>query len=201
MNKHLLIISLGIVVVLGGVLYAKKYPDYSTSLAANPWPLENWENRPKLLTFGLHVTPNPDENPIDPPERFTGFHTALDLEIFPDEADKQVKVMAICEGKIIFENVVEGYGGVLVQSCVLNEQEVTVLYGHIDPATFKITKDIVIPAGTHIANLSPAQSPASGDTRKHLHLGIHKGGKLELRGYVQQQSELSEFIDPLTILK
>src|SRR6185436_20839762 len=64
-------------------------------------PLDNAASRETPLHFGLFVTPDPNHNPIHPPERFEGFHDALDFEIFPSEADKDVPVYAICDGNVL----------------------------------------------------------------------------------------------------
>lgn len=163
-------------------------------------PLEKMSSRQMPLHFGLYVTPDPAQNPIDPPERFTGFHTALDIEILPDEEAIEVPVYAICDGEVIYARWTEGYGGVLVQSCVIDDHEVTVLYGHLDTAS--LTHAVGDPAvrGDRIAVLAPAHSKDSDQTRKHLHLGIHKGPEIELMGYVDDESRLQEFIDPMMVL-
>lgn len=163
-------------------------------------PLDHAWRRETLLTFGLHVTPDPEQNPIDPPERFSGYHTALDYEILPDEADKEVPVYAVCDGEVIMASTAEGYGGVIVHRCELDGEDVTVLYGHIDPASFAVGVGDEVEQGQHIAVLAPHKSAGSGDTRKHLHLGIHRGQEVEMLGYVETQAALADFIDPATVL-
>src|SRR3989338_3016181 len=88
------------------------------SAALRP-PIENAVNRPTPLSFGLYVTPDPDENPIDPPERFYGFHAGLDFEVSLDELEEDVPVFAACGGEVLYGGYAEGYGGVLVQRCRL----------------------------------------------------------------------------------
>jgi hypothetical protein len=172
-------------------------PPESTAL---PWPLPDGESREKLLTFGMHVTPDPNSNPIMPPERFTGYHTALDLEIFENEIDAVVPVSTICTGDIVFTGSVEGYGGVIIQACVIDNKDVRVLYGHLDFTSFQVTTDSrAVEAETIIAELGDERSAESGHTRKHLHLGIHKGAEIEFLGYVQTEAELQNFIDPLPL--
>jgi murein DD-endopeptidase MepM/ murein hydrolase activator NlpD len=177
----------------------------SSSSSAPPdgwaYPLAEIEQRDRLLTFGLHVTPDPATNPIDPPERFVGYHAALDFEILPGESDIDVPVFAACDGKVIFASNAEGYGGVIVQRCALDGEPVTVLYGHLDPASFAVNVEQDVARGERIASLAAHKSPGSGDTRKHLHLGIHRGEALELRGYVQEEEELEGFVDPEGVLR
>jgi hypothetical protein len=172
------------------------------SAALLPWPLEKSDARQKLLKFGMYVTPDLTQNPISPPERFTGYHTGLDIEILPEEKDLVVTVKNICEGKILFTGTIEGYGGVIIQECNINSQPVSVLYGHLKPTSIKVVKgEAVIKPETAIADLGDDRTEETGNTRKHLHLGIHKGNHIEFLGYVTDQQELSEFIDPLPLLQ
>lgn len=162
-------------------------------------PLKNVYRHPALLTFGLYVTPDPAQNPIDPPERFTGYHTAVDYEILPGEEDAAIAVFAACEGTVAYASTAEGYGGVLVQHCKVKDQDVTVLYGHVDPHSFTHKVGDTLHRGEQIAVLAAAKSPESDGNRKHLHFGVHSGTVLDYRGYVQQPEELEDFIDPMTI--
>lgn len=168
-----------------------------------PWPMDKAEQRQKILTFGKYVTPDPNTNPISPPERFTGYHTGLDIEILPEEKDATVTVKTICEGKILYSApFVEGYGGVIIQECHINNEATSILYGHLKPTSIKASKgDEVIKQGSLIAELGNAYSEETGNTRKHLHLGIHKGNHIEFLGYVNDEKDLQEFIDPLPLLQ
>lgn len=161
-------------------------------------PMADASRRVKPLHFGLHVTPDPDENPIDPPERFTGFHAATDFEVSSDELDVDVAVHAICTGKIAYSGYAEGYGGLIVQRCS-HGGPITVLYGHLDLASLPREGEKYT-GGEKMALLAHADSYDSGFTRKHLHLGIHRGKNLDLRGYVQSEEELAAYIDPMTVL-
>lgn len=162
-------------------------------------PLDDALNRPTPLSFGLRVTPDPAENPIDPPERFEGYHTALDYEISEGELEEDVPVYAICRGNVVYSGFAEGYGGLLVHRCRIDGQDVTVLYGHLALEGLP-SEGVTVKQGERIGILAPADSYASGGTRKHLHLGIHKGRELDVRGYVQTEEELREFVDPATVL-
>jgi hypothetical protein len=164
------------------------------------YPMSRYEERSKLLTFGVHVTPDPKENPIDPPERFTGFHTALDLEIFDDEKDAEVPVYAICSGKLIYKASVNGYGGVMVQQCTYKKEPITVLYGHLDLSSADNSFADELIAGDQIAILGDHKSFETSDTRKHLHLGIHKGPEIFLSGYVQDEKDLEGYLNPEEVI-
>lgn len=160
-------------------------------------PLDDADDRPTPLHFGLYVTP--EENPIIPAERFTGFHTAVDFEVSADELENDVPVYAICDGKVLVSEFADGYGGVLVQSCRLQGQNVTVLYGHLDPASLS-KKGTRLAKGTTIGVLGAHRDEESDGNRKHLHLSIHKGKQPQLLGYVQTEKELSQYIDPSIVL-
>ena len=163
------------------------------------WPMEKSLERPKLLTYGMYVTPDPEQNPIDPPENFTGYHSALDFEILPGEEEKEVPVSSICAGKVTFAGSAQGYGGVFVHTCELKGEKVSVLYGHLDAGSFQLEVGDEIQKATFIGNLAQGRSEDSGGTRKHLHLGIHKGEIGVFNGYVQNESELADFIDPASL--
>lgn len=162
-------------------------------------PIDDALNRPTPLSFGVYVTPDPEQNPIDPPERFTGYHVGLDYEVTEEELERDVPIYSICTGEIVSSSSAEGYGGLLVQRCRLGREDVTVLYGHLAREGLP-DEGREVEAGEQIGILAPARSDDSGHNRKHLHLGIHRGEELDFRGYVQEEEEIQEFIDPKTVL-
>lgn len=162
-------------------------------------PLPGAYNRPTPLHFGLYVTPDPANNPIDPPERFTGYHAATDFEIKKGEEDKDIPVYAVCGGMIHYSGYAEGYGGLLTEYCNIKGQDVTIIYGHL-------AIDSLVPSGTAVETgaqlgiLGAARSKDTDGSRKHLHLGIVKGHSSEVRGYVQDPKELDLYLDPQVFL-
>ena len=162
-------------------------------------PLPEAEHRATPLHFGLYVTPDPSTNPIVPPERFTGFHVGTDFEVTEEELTQDVPVSAICTGDIAYSGFAEGYGGLIVQHCKIRKREVTILYGHVAPRD-SLKKDETVDAGSILGLLAENRSIESDGNRKHLHLGIHHGDTIDMRGYVQTEEELAEFIDPITVL-
>jgi len=168
-------------------------------LAGCYWPIDNGPSRETPLHFGMYVTPDPAQNPIDPPERFTGWHAGTDFEITKAESGSVVNVYAVCSGKIRYSGFAEGYGGVVVQDCTLKGQPVTVLYGHLTiqglPAVGSTLKQ-----GQRFATLGAARSHDTDGNRKHLHFEIHKGTDLVFLGYVQSEDALKDYIDPQTVL-
>lgn len=155
-------------------------------------PLERTRERVIKKPFGIKISPN--NSPISP-ERFSGYHTGVDYEIFEDEQNANVEVFAICSGNLLKKEKISGYGGVLIQECNLENQPVTVIYGHIKISSVKQEVGEYISLGDRLALLGDAFSLDTDGERKHLHLGIHKGIAIDVRGYVQNQSELKNWID------
>lgn len=160
-------------------------------------PIYNFKGRITKKSFGDYITP--ENSPIQQ-ERFSGYHTGIDLEVFTEEKDKDVQVFAFCNGNIIEKKYVTGYGGVLVQKCEIEEGTVTVLYGHLNLQSIKEERGEKLRKGDLVGNLGKAFSSETDGERKHLHFGIHKGEKVELKGYVQKKEELQEWLNPLSYL-
>lgn len=171
----------------------------SSSAAGVSAPMDDFTLRTKVLTFGLHVTPDPADNPIDPPERFAGYHVATDVEVGADELNKDVNVYAICTGDVVYSGFASGYGGLVVQHCTINNEDATVIYGHLSLLNLP-GHGVTMNSGDIVTVLAPARSYESDGNRKHLHLGIHKGTAIDMRGYVQTKEEVSDYINPMSIL-
>ncbi len=154
-------------------------------------PLENSEKRITKKPFGIKITP--DNSPVQP-EKFSGYHTGTDFETLDNELSEETPVFAICDGKILEKKIVSGYGGVIVQEGTIDGQPVTILYGHILYDT-NISVGDFLSAGIQIGVLADDRSEYSGYERKHLHIGAHKGGEIDYRGYVESQKDLSGWLD------
>ncbi len=163
----------------------------SPNVPAKPSPIDQADKRVTKKPFGIYITPT--NSPVSP-EKFTGYHTGTDFETFADEANADVPFYAICDGKILQKRTASGYGGIIVQSCTMANESVTVVYGHV--SLKNISKNIgdQLAAGEKIGLLGKSPEETDGE-RKHLHLGIHKGTGLDIKGYVQSQSALSAWID------
>lgn len=71
------------------------------------------------------------------------------------------------------------------------------MYGHINlSSTTHKVKD-TLKTADKIAVLGKAYSVKTDGERKHLHLGIHYGDAIELRGYVQTEEELVDWLNGL----
>ena len=154
-------------------------------------PIDQATKRVTKKPFGIYITPK--NSPVQP-EKFTGYHTGVDFETFPEEANTDVPFYAICSGKILAKRSATGYGVVFVQSCTINNQAVTVIYGHISLKSIAKNIGDTLSQEEKIGNLGHSPDETDGE-RKHLHLGIHKGTEINIKGYVQSAPELSAWLD------
>lgn len=160
-------------------------------------PLDRSQERVIKKPFGIYI--DPQTSPVTS-EKFRGYHTGADFETFPEERDNDVPVRAICPGSLIVKRHATGYGGVIVERCVLAGQLVTVVYGHLALESVGVNVGENIDYGDVIGLLGAGQSVETDGERKHLHLGIHKGSALDIRGYIAIKQALSDWIDPCTLL-
>jgi len=156
-------------------------------------PLDRASERVAKKPFGIYITPA--TSPVQL-ERFQGYHTGTDFEIFPEELNIDVPVHAVCSGKLLVKEYAGGYGGVAVESCELENNAITVIYGHLKLSSILPKTGDMINAGDMIGILGKGNSVETDGERKHLHLGFHKGTALNIKGYVSAKSELSGWLDP-----
>lgn len=166
--------------------------EFSESFAGFVDPLPRMQERDIIKPFGLFVTP--ENSPVSP-ERFSGYHNALDLEALTND---EAPVFAICDGQLTRKTTASGYGGYIVQQCSYQGSTINVLYGHIAPQSFTAKSEVF--KGEQIGVLGEEGSSETDGEREHLHLAIQKPGALDIRGYVQSESELSKWIDPEQVL-
>ena len=156
-------------------------------------PVTDAKNRITKKPFGIYITPK--TSPVQP-ERFTGYHTGTDFETFSNELNQEIVVHAICDGKVIVKRWASGYGNVMVESCSLNGQSITVVYGHLSfSGSTSAQSGSSVSAGDPIAVLGAAYSRDTDGERKHLHLGIHKGAEINILGYVQAKGQLIDWLN------
>lgn len=160
-------------------------------------PLPNALSRITKKPFGIFITPK--TSPVRP-ERFSGYHNAIDLETTLDEQNIDMPVKVLCDGKLLVARTASGYGGVAVQSCTLDGKAVTVIYGHINLTSINAKIGDQLKAGDFLANLGKGFSSQTDGERKHLHLSVHKGTGVNILGYVQNKNQLKDWIDPAKYL-
>lgn len=165
------------------------------------YPLEKTLERSSDKSFGQYIDKNfyiGKENLF--PNQFFGYHAGVDLEIFPEELNQEVQVLAITSGTLSFIGQVSGYGGLILEQ--LDNQDLTVLYGHLKLQVSSLKVGDKVQAGQKIASLGNAFSRETGRERKHLHFGIYKGHDLSFKGYEISQNNLeAKWIDPLKFLQ
>jgi len=161
-------------------------------------PISGALQRVTKKPFGIYITPA--TSPVQP-EKFMGYHTGVDFETFSAEQAADVPVFAACDGKLLQKRSATGYGGVMVQACKLDGQDVTIIYGHIRLASVTVKVGDNLKSGQTIAVLGTGYSAETDGERKHLHFGIHKGTAISILGYVQKQADLSQWLDAMQYLK
>lgn len=176
-----------------------------TSVIAPPTPFSNLTEpitssleRITKKPFGIKISPT--SSPITP-EKFSGFHTGTDFEILENEENSEVPVYAICDGDILLKKSATGYGGVVVQECNIDNEPVTVIYGHLRLQSINAEIGDKLNAGERLGVLGKSYSTETGNERKHLHLGIHKGTAVNILGYTTKQTDLANWLDPVVFLR
>lgn len=161
-------------------------------------PLDRALERITKKPFAIYIT---KQNSPVTPERFSGYHVGTDFETFPEEADIDVSVKAICDGKLLQKRTASGYGGLAVQACTINNQAVTIVYGHVKLSSVSAVVGTEYKKGETIGILGKGYSAETDNERKHLHLGVHVGSAINIAGYVQNQSLLSGWFDFQELVK
>ena len=157
-------------------------------------PVKEFEQRITKKPFGIFITPQ--TSPVQP-ERFSGFHTGVDVEF--DDVKEDVEVLAISDGVVEHSGWVTGYGGVVAISHIINNDNYLAIYGHLNSESL-IVKDQEVKKGQQIGILGQAKTTQTDGERKHLHLAIYKGKDLNLKGYVKNKEELLLWINPETLI-
>lgn len=161
-------------------------------------PLNRAKERVTKKPFGIHISPT--NSPVSP-EKFTGIHTATDFETFPEEANTDVPVMTICSGPLLRKQQARGYGGMVVQACTLNDNPITVVYGHLQLASINWVVGNQLAQGTTLGILGKGYSPETDGERKHLHLGVHTGSQVVTNGYIANQADLHNWLDVMQYIQ
>ncbi len=160
-------------------------------------PISRAKERVTKKPFGIFI--DPKTSPVQP-EQFKGYHSGTDFETFSEEQGSDVIISAICTGKLATKRIVTGFGGLVTQYCTIDSLSVTIIYGHVrlSSVTTKVGEELK--AGDKLGVLGTGFSAETSNERKHLHLGIAKGQGSDIRGYVQQQSLLTDFLDIMKYL-
>jgi dienelactone hydrolase len=155
------------------------------------------ETRVTKKPFGLEVSP--EHSPVSP-ERFRGFHAGTDFELSASENPLAFEVPAICDGVILSAGRVSGYGGAVTERCSIDGSEASVVYGHLAVSALRVKTGQNVIAGQALGRLGKGNTAETDYERSHVHIGIHRGPKSDVRGYVQTRDALKEWIDPLSLV-
>lgn len=161
-------------------------------------PLSRAAERVTKKPFGIRISPT--DSPVSP-EKFTGIHTGTDFEAFPEEADQDVPVYTICAGPLLRTQQARGYGGMVVQACTLDGNAITVVYGHVKLESVQTSVHEQLAQGATLGILGKGYSTETDGERKHLHLGIHKGGSIVTNGYIANQTNLNNWLDVMQYIQ
>lgn len=172
-------------------------PKATQTLPFTP-PLEKTRDRVTLKPFSIQASPR--HSPVQP-ERFSGIHTGTDFETFPEEVNKDISVKTICTGRLLRKQQARGYGGMAVQACTLNDNPITVVYGHLRLASITAHVNDELEQGSTLGLLGKGFSSETGGERKHLHLGIHKGPSVVTNGYISNHSDLQNWLDVMQYIQ
>ena len=157
-------------------------------------PISGWKERITKKEFGKYV--NPQDSPVSP-EKFTGYHTAVDIEYADTTSD--VPVFAIADGEVLVSRFATGYGGVVMISHTIDGRELFAVYGHLRVSSMPAVGKMVS-ASEQIGLLGTEYSTETDGERRHLHFGV--AVKNSLLGYVLNTADLAAgWIDPLTLYK
>ena len=159
-------------------------------------PVPEFRLRITKKAFGTFVTPQ--DSPVQP-ERFTGFHTGVDVE-YEDITDN-VPVVAVTDGTVVYKGTINGYGGVVIIRHDIGDGTYQVLYGHLDIRSVTVGIGQFVTRGQRLGNLGEGYSPETDGERKHLHFSISQRNTLDFRGYVSAMDELSDWIDPQNLFR
>jgi murein DD-endopeptidase MepM/ murein hydrolase activator NlpD len=158
-------------------------------------PIAEFDTRITKKPFGIYITPQ--NSPVQP-EKFTGYHTGVDIEY--GDLEKEITVIAIADGEVLRSGWVSGYGGMLAIKHSISSQDYIVIYGHLKSTSLVKNKSLV-KAGDTIAVLGDGYSHDTNNERKHLHFAIYTGADINVKGYVKSQTELQKWLDPIEFFK
>jgi len=157
-------------------------------------PVSGFKQNITKKPFGIFITP--ENSPVEN-DKFAGYHTGVDSEFTDNSAE--ISVLAIADGTVIVSTWTTGYGGVVVIKHMIKNVPLFALYGHLDKASFLPTGTTQVKAGDQIGVLGDDHSEETDGARKHLHFSIYTREKVDFRGYVPTEEELSYWLNPLDL--
>ncbi len=154
-------------------------------------PVKNFYQNQAVNPFGIYRL-----------GRFVGYHTGVDIEIDPEDSNRDVPVYSIYNGEVIRVEEASGYGGVVaIRHGFEGNKDITGIYGHLRLRDIKVAPGQKITSGYLIGYLGAAYTSENGVERKHLHFGLYKNREVDIRGYTDRQKELDNWFDPSAFLR
>jgi len=148
-------------------------------------PIADFRARITKKNYGAYITPQ--NSPVQP-EKFTGYHTAVDVEYQDIAGD--VPVYAIADGTVRRSGRVSGYGGLLIVEHTGPTSSFFTVYGHIRPSSLPAVASTVT-RGQRIGLLGTGYSSETDNERRHLHFGVITASTIDVRGYTQKEADLT----------
>ncbi len=156
-------------------------------------PVKEFETRITKKPFGIFITPA--TSPIQP-ERFSGYHTGVDVEY--GDVEEEVAVLAMADGLVEHTGWVSGYGGLVAIRHLIDGKKYLAIYAHLNPARL-VAQGKSVTKGEQIGILGQGNTPETDGERKHLHFALYTGSDFNLKGYVETPDQLSVWVDPIII--
>lgn len=156
-------------------------------------PINEFSSRITKKPFGIYITP--ENSPVNP-ERFSGYHTGIDIEY--EDVDYDVPVYAVNDSKVIYSGYISGYGGVAILKSNIEGSYRSILYGHLDPNSLPKVGDS-FKKSDQIAILGEGYTEETNSERRHLHFAILSDDRIDFKGYVDNKIDLENWIDPQSI--
>lgn len=153
-------------------------------------PIDEFTTRNTKKNFGLYVTPA--NSPVSP-EKFTGYHTGVDIEY--SDVSGEVKVKAVATGIVKVARFIDGYGGLVAIEHDWQDQKLFVVYGHLDPKSL-VKENATVAQGDTIGILGDKSADETDNERKHLHFAVRRTQESNLRGYVTAAEALRDWYNP-----
>jgi murein DD-endopeptidase MepM/ murein hydrolase activator NlpD len=157
------------------------------------YPIDNFRQGITKKPFAIFVSPT--SSPVYP-ERFTGYHTGVDIESTITASSNSISVYSIADGLVLESGRLAGYGGYAAIQHQIDGVKILAIYGHLNPKNV-MKRGVIVKAGQIIDNLGKAYSAETDGERQHLHFGLYIGEGVNLAGYVQNIDDLGLWLDPV----
>ena len=179
------------------VLQQLGYPPYTAAGTFKPvagevyLPVRNFYENQTVNPYGVYRS-----------NRFLGYHSGVDVEVDPGDLNRKVPVYSVFDGEVKEVTLANGYGGVVAIKHSFGDMELMGIYGHVRLWDANVKAGQKIGSGGVIGYLGADYSNETDGERKHLHFGLSRQEKVDIRGYVEGLEELKrDWINPSEFLR